>query len=144
MTQNQDLKMNNYQTVMSENDSLYQLNNTNFFLAFRIINKEISVFDKNDKRNLSKYFTFYSGYINGSFSNSLEVNSCNSIANNKVSQLNGRNDTMCLDFNNSNLGGNYFSDNNRKFVYSVLYFDYKSLMKDLNYSMDVLNRYLPL
>ena len=28
MTQNQDLKMNNYQTVMSQNDSLYQLYNT--------------------------------------------------------------------------------------------------------------------
>ena len=63
MTQYRDLKMNNYQTVMSENDTLYQLNNTNFYLAFRIDCGLGRVFDQNNSRNLSKYFTFASYYF---------------------------------------------------------------------------------
>ena len=85
MTQYSDLKMNNYQTVMSENDSLYQLNNTNFYLAFLVFSWGGNVFDQDNPRNLSKYFRFESYYSNGSSLKSLEVKRCNSTVDKKIS-----------------------------------------------------------
>ena len=37
--QHSDLNMNNYQRIMSQDDPLYQLNNTNYYLAFQLFNK---------------------------------------------------------------------------------------------------------
>ena len=95
--------MNNYQRIMSKEDPLYQLNNTNYYLAFQLFTQNgHNLLDQNSN-NYSKYFTINSSYTviahNHTFSNALNVNRCNSTLNELIHDSNN---TMCIDFNDSN------------------------------------------
>ena len=104
MSTHSGLNMNNYQTMLSKNE-VYAFNNTNFFLAFDLRSIGYGyIFEEGS--NYSKYFEFKSYYY-GKNHSVLNLTRCNTTENNLTKGLGFFG--MCLDFNNSRLGGNYFS-----------------------------------
>ena len=96
------------------------MNHTNFYFLFELYSNNYGhdLLDQNSN-NYSKYFTINSSYyICGDFfnytSNRLNITRCNSTVNLLVPH--DSNDKMCIDLNNSLLGGNYFSVDKNFFI----------------------------
>ena len=140
MLQFNTLTMNNYQTIMSADDPLYSLNNSNFYLAFQLFDTSQSIKIFHENSNYSQYFTFEPIYYDNNVNKSLNVTRCDNIDDAFVATSD---DTMCLNFNNSQLGGNYFSSVRALYVSTLLYFNYSQFMLDYNNSIDI-NSIFPL
>ena len=137
MTQHTGLIMNNYQTSMFEDDPLYKFNQSNYFLAVRLFTSS----GKNilSNKSLSNYFKFssfyYEKYKNGSFNKTyLDTSQCNITINPLLPNLSG---LYCLDFNNSELGGNYYSISQYFYVQVNIYFNYSQFYNDFNTSLNI-------
>ena len=134
MLQNTDMMLNNYQTIMSDNEELYSLNNTNYFLAFRLV-------DSIGKDVLDHNYRFYStlrfesNYSSGNYNKSLNITRCNTTEKNLIS---GSNDTiMSIDLNNSLLGGNPFSNGKKYSVSTSISLNFTKFMEiAYNWSKD--------
>ena len=76
MPKYEGLNMNTYQMMMSEYDHLYSMNNSNFYLAFRLYSSNYSsIFNQ----SLNYSFWFDSSYVvNDNRIIYLDVNRCNS------------------------------------------------------------------
>ena len=143
MTEHSALNLNNYETIMSTEDPLYKLNESNFFLAFELNNGNgDNIFTVNS--NISKYFKFNSHYQsvygNSILYNTLNISRCNSTSYKLLPNISG---LLCLDFNNSGMGGNVYSYDNKNLVDISLSFDYSKFEKNFNSSKKI-NELFPL
>ena len=138
MTERSGLIMDNYQTTMKDDDPLYIFNQSNFYLGFRLFTSSgNNIFAK--RSNLSKYFKFKSIYFEkykdgSSDSTTLNIFPCNISINPMVPNLTG---LYCLDFNNSELGGNYYSISQYFYVQANIYFNYSLFYSDYNTSVNI-------
>ena len=67
LDQHSGLNMNNYQTIMSTDDPLYALNDSNFYLPFKLVSSDgVNILNQNSNK-YSKYFIISSYYCNSNY-----------------------------------------------------------------------------
>ena len=138
MFDRKDLTINSYQTTLNKDD-MFQLNNSNTFLAFRLLDKELM-----DYRNsfLANYVTIRASLPFDSKLHKIYLIDCNIT----IDESYSNESWLCVDFNNAPLRGNYLS-NNSTFVVITFSFNYTKFQKDFNDTSDqdkIINKFFPL
>ena len=134
------LVINSYQTNLSKDD-YYTFGEDKYFAIKMTDNNSVDLLYQNS--NFLKYFTYESQFVGvGNHTNDLDLSYCNSI---HSQFLPNDSNLLCLNLNNSQLGGNFFSALQEKsYIHMTLFFEYDKFIQDRKDNSSIINIPFPI
>ena len=134
------LVINSYQTNLSKDD-YYTFGEDKYFAIKMTDSMGVDLLDNNS--NFLDYITYSSKFVGvGNYTNELFISYCNSTYSQSLPNYTN---LLCLNFNNSQLGGNFFSAFQEKsYIEMALFFDYSMFIKDINANSSIINFTFPI